>query len=770
MKRFLIVLLLVALPVSAQERTGGTARYQTVIAGGYNVKDSLLQARRDITKARDSLLALRASLNSAISTLTSLNLSTQAVLALSLRDTAAALRLKDVALRLEALDSLASHQVKLAGILSSMPLLSSDVASVSARSSAYADSFSVMRTQINYLLSSDGGGGRPDTVIPPPDTTSEVYDLESGYIVSASGSNASDGLTSATAFATIAYGISRLGKAPNGSPNTAYDTLLVRAGTYAEDIAITASGPASHNYVVKAYGSDKVLLTGTHNDVLSPVVKIEGDNWAFEGFTIQNADFYAAPFTQWLYNVELTGNNILFAGNEVSQDGDPREYFFDGAWCRGIAVGGRHVTVAGNFIRGMFMGITSDGGSDRYHWLKNNTIYASMASGVVVGGTNDNSTGFLRVVVEGGRIDTSFQEDAIQLDHGAWNSDAMPYTHAKGVLIRGVYMANCAENIVDIKGHQHTIIDSCIAVHAQGDDDGVFDMPWESGDANFLQHDAGSGAAIARGYNATGSPNANFRLILRRSIILDNMGGVDFAHDGGDHIVNNVIMNNNTDYRGPGQSLGGGFNGWIRNTAARCFMNNVVVDAHFIAWDWLMNYSNTLHLDNNLYYNPSGDAAFLYRSNSSSPGQTVVEGIQAWRTAMSTDGYEDILGKEAHSREAAPAFASVPALPTGWSTSWDFRAAQGSPLVDAGGEYCHATNASGASSTLLVVDDAYFFTDGFGVTSGDLIRIGSGAPVLVTAIDYTTNTITLESPRSWASGAPVALPWSGSAVDIGARE
>jgi hypothetical protein len=331
-------------------------------------------------------------------------------------------------------------------------------------------------------------------------------------------------------------------------------------------------------------------------------------------------------------------------------------------------------------------------------------------------------------------------------------------------------MANCAENIVDIKGHQHTIIDSCIAMRSIGDDDGIFDPPWESGDANYLQHDAGSGAAIARGYNATDSPNANFRLVLRRSIILDNMGGVDLSHDGGDHVINNVIMNNNTDYRGSGQSIGGGFNGWIRNTAARCFMNNVVVDAHFIAWDWLMNYSNTFRLDYNLYSNPNGDATFLYRSNSSSPGQILAEGLTEWRSAMSTDGYEDLLGQEAHSIEAAPAFASVPALPTGWSASWDFRPAQSSPLIDAGGEYCHATNTSGASSTLLVVDDAYFFTDGFGVTRGDIIRIGLGVPVVVTAIDYTTNTITIDTPRTWVAGAPVSLAWSGSGVDIGARE
>jgi len=44
------------------------------------------------------------------------------------------------------------------------------------------------------------------------------------------------------------------------------------------------------------------------------------------------------------------------------------------------------------------------------------------------------------------------------------------------------------------------------------------------------------------------------------------------------------------------------------------------------------------------------------------------------------------------------------------------------------------------------------------------------APARVTAVNYTTNTLTLADVITWTSGAPVSLPYSGSRPDIGAVE
>ncbi len=63
----------------------------------------------------------------------------------------------------------------------------------------------------------------------------------------------------------------------------------------------------------------------------------------------------------------------------------------------------------------------------------------------------------------------------------------------------------------------------------------------------------------------------------------------------------------------------------------------------------------------------------------------------------------------------------------------------------------------GTNATTLVVSDAGFFYDGWGISgeTGDYIKIGSNAPVQITSVNWTTNTLTLATPISWANGASV---------------
>jgi len=61
-------------------------------------------------------------------------------------------------------------------------------------------------------------------------------------------------------------------------------------------------------------------------------------------------------------------------------------------------------------------------------------------------------------------------------------------------------------------------------------------------------------------------------------------------------------------------------------------------------------------------------------------------------------------------------------------------------------------NGSGSGSATLRVDDADYFIDGWGIVEGDLIRIGAGDWVRITAINYVTEQITLAEARSWNDG------------------
>lgn len=69
------------------------------------------------------------------------------------------------------------------------------------------------------------------------------------------------------------------------------------------------------------------------------------------------------------------------------------------------------------------------------------------------------------------------------------------------------------------------------------------------------------------------------------------------------------------------------------------------------------------------------------------------------------------------------------------------------------------------------MQDVAYFADGFGITGGDQVKVGSNEPVRVIAVDYGKNQLTLASPISWNNRDPVYLgDFEGSAPDIGAFE
>ena len=102
----------------------------------------------------------------------------------------------------------------------------------------------------------------------------------------------------------------------------------------------------------------------------------------------------------------------------------------------------------------------------------------------------------------------------------------------------------------------------------------------------------------------------------------------------------------------------------------------------------------------------------------------------------------------------------------------DFNLLGGSPMIDAGA-FLTKTSGAGSGSTTLVVEDAGYFFDGFGIPGeqGDLIQLeGQQQTALIRSIDYATNTITLQNPLSWSNSQGVSLAFSGTKPDMGAAE
>lgn len=111
--------------------------------------------------------------------------------------------------------------------------------------------------------------------------------------------------------------------------------------------------------------------------------------------------------------------------------------------------------------------------------------------------------------------------------------------------------------------------------------------------------------------------------------------------------------------------------------------------------------------------------------------------------------------------------------------TYDFQLQSGSPAVNAGVYLTKVASTDTGSGTSLIVDDAGFFQDGYGIpgVDPDCISVTKVSNhVCIVAVDYQTNTLTLASPISRSAGDPVWLYSDstgrvvllGSAANIGA--
>ena len=103
-------------------------------------------------------------------------------------------------------------------------------------------------------------------------------------------------------------------------------------------------------------------------------------------------------------------------------------------------------------------------------------------------------------------------------------------------------------------------------------------------------------------------------------------------------------------------------------------------------------------------------------------------------------------------------------------TNRNFYLKKGSPMINSGA-FLTTTKNDGNNSTTIYVDDARYFTDGWGVIDGDLIKFeGQTKTAKIINIDYSNRKIIVDTPLSWTVGTGVSLNYQGSAPEIGALE
>jgi hypothetical protein len=170
----------------------------------------------------------------------------------------------------------------------------------------------------------------------------------------------------------------------------------------------------------------------------------------------------------------------------------------------------------------------------------------------------------------------------------------------------------------------------------------------------------------------------------------------------------------------------------------------------FYAWNATPEFVKIYH--NNIFSGTNGTDAFYFEDAvSQSPQQERNTTIDELELLYPNNVYDNI--------EFDPQFADA--------LNRNYRLSNGSNCIDQGVALTNVV--SGGQGTVIPVLDAIYFTDGYGLTDADVIRINSKRLAIVD-VNYDLNTITVDQVLSWQLGDEVFFDFEGDAPDIGAFE
>lgn len=117
-----------------------------------------------------------------------------------------------------------------------------------------------------------------------------------------------------------------------------------------------------------------------------------------------------------------------------------------------------------------------------------------------------------------------------------------------------------------------------------------------------------------------------------------------------------------------------------------------------------------------------------------------------------------------------PGFIKLPGPDPNNPGMFDFRLVKSSPAKNKGAQLTSIVGPIGTSHSFQV-EDACYFTDGWGAIDGDMIQLaGSKQTARIISVDYGTNTITVDKKLKYKKGQGLGLTYKGPAPDLGAFE
>ena len=227
-----------------------------------------------------------------------------------------------------------------------------------------------------------------------------------------------------------------------------------------------------------------------------------------------------------------------------------------------------------------------------------------------------------------------------------------------------------------------------------------------------------------------------------------------------ENATNNKIFHNNIyNCRGGAWAVDSNASSWP-SPSGSIFKNNIVYKTHQDPSDWDVefNFGTSLNSFYGSHFVSSEIAYNCIAYDSGATYQRVKSGVGTQTLSYMETNYSSIFHDNV---QANPVWtAADPAVLA------DFELAGGSPCLAAADNL--TVTVGGGTGTSVTVADAGYFYDGFGITDGDFVQIGSNSAVQITNVNYSTNVITLSSAITWSNGDGVNLPYDGAAPNIGA--
>ncbi len=417
----------------------------------------------------------------------------------------------------------------------------------------------------------------------------------------------------------------------------------------------------------------------------------------------------------------------------------------------------------------------------------------------VEGFTVSGSVGFLRAVdahynvVRGNTFDTAEVYPSASKRGGlyfAWSNynriadnriirgtDSLSLVHSNFNVVENNHFDTAGHDVWSIKCGSHNVIRGNFARNPKQKIGSVFDCEaqttrWAGNGPHAVDREIldasrrnlieGNAFAQTIDYYSTSGGNgiqyAGQQGIIRRNVFYQNNVGLGMTHYGpeadynwGNRVYNNVFHDN---ICGGLLVIGADAVGRVEDNR---YVNNVFWDNH--GWGHEGNclddqpgqivfrgaFFKGHHLTRNLIASPAGKHTVVEEFGN---GWLISE-VQAEGTVSDT-------------LEADPRFVDA--------ANRDYRAQDGSPMIDAGAALTTVTEANG-SGQHLTVEDAGWFYDGFGIPgeAGDLIRIGESTARII-GIDYERQVISLDRQVTWRRGDPVYTAYEGNGPDLGVHE